>query len=74
MNITFNDLIPVSVHIPLDEIRARMNESPYDHEIIVNCLSGQSSYFVCKILAQNELRVLKVADTFKKWKTAVSTD
>jgi rhodanese-related sulfurtransferase len=64
--------IPGSVHIPLDEIRARMNELPRDREIVVHCLSGQRSYFACRILAQHGFRVRNLTGSYRTWKTAVN--
>ncbi|MCU0782903.1 MAG: FAD-dependent oxidoreductase [Verrucomicrobia bacterium] len=63
--------IPGSIHIPLDEIRARMNELPRDREIIVHCQSGQRSYFACRILAQHGFRVRNLTGSYRTWKTAV---
>lgn len=59
-----------SIHIPLDEIRFRMNELPRDREIVVHCQSGQRSYFACRILSQNEFRVRNLTGSFRTWKTA----
>ena len=44
--------IPGSVHIPLDELRARMDELDKSKPIYVNCRSGQRSYFACCLLSQ----------------------
>jgi rhodanese-related sulfurtransferase len=66
--------IPGSVHIPLDEVRTRMNELPRDREIIVHCQSGQRSYFACRILAQNGFRVRNLTGSFRTWKTATATN
>jgi NADPH-dependent 2,4-dienoyl-CoA reductase/sulfur reductase-like enzyme/rhodanese-related sulfurtransferase len=63
--------IPGSIHIPLDEVRSRMNELPRDHEIIVYCQSGQRSFFACRILAQHGFRVRNLAGSYRTWKTAV---
>jgi NADPH-dependent 2,4-dienoyl-CoA reductase/sulfur reductase-like enzyme/rhodanese-related sulfurtransferase len=62
--------IPGSIHIPLDEIRSRMNELPRDREIVVHCQSGQRSYFACRILSQNDFRVRNLTGSFRTWKTA----
>ena len=62
--------IPGSIHIPLDELRARMNELPRDREIIVHCQSGQRSYFACRILAQHGFRVRNLTGSYRTWKTA----
>ena len=64
--------IPGSIHIPLDEIRARMNGLPRDREIVVSCLSGQRSYFACRILAQHGFRVRNLTGSYRTWKTAVN--
>ena len=64
--------IPGSIHIPLDEIRSRMNELPRDREIIVYCQSGQRSYFACRILAQNGFRLHNLTGGFQTWETAVN--
>lgn len=59
-----------SIHIPLDEIRARMNELPNDREIVVHCQSGQRSYFACRILTQHGFRVRNLTGSYRTWKTA----
>ncbi len=64
--------IPGSLHIPLDQVRARMHDLPRDKEIIVHCLSGQRSYFACRILAQNGFRVRNLTGSFRTWKTATA--
>ncbi|MCI0748348.1 MAG: FAD-dependent oxidoreductase, partial [Verrucomicrobia subdivision 3 bacterium] len=62
--------IPGSIHIPLDELRSRMNELSRDREIVVHCQSGQRSYFACRILSQNDFRVRNLTGSFRTWKTA----
>jgi len=64
--------IPGSIHIPLDEIRSRMNELPRDLEIIVYCQSGQRSYFACRIVTQNGFRVRNLTGGYRTWKTGVN--
>ena len=59
-----------SIHIPLDQVRARMNEMPRDREIVVHCESGQRSYFACRILAQHGFRVRNLTGSYRTWKTA----
>jgi rhodanese-related sulfurtransferase len=66
--------IPGSIHIPLDEVRARMNELPRDKEIVVHCLSGQRSYFACRILSQYGFRVRNLTGSYRTWKTATSAN
>ncbi|HLP77754.1 MAG TPA: rhodanese-like domain-containing protein, partial [Candidatus Paceibacterota bacterium] len=64
--------IPGSLHIPLDQVRARMNELPHDREIVVHCQSGQRSYFACRILAQHGFRVRNLTGSYRTWKTATA--
>ena len=66
--------IPGSIHIPLDELRSRMNELPRDREIVAYCLSGQRSFFACRILAQNGFRVRNLTGSYRTWKVAVDQE
>lgn len=64
--------IPGSIHIPLDELRARLDELPRDKELLVYCQSGQRSYFACRLLAQNGFRVRNLTGSYRTWKTATA--
>jgi NADPH-dependent 2,4-dienoyl-CoA reductase/sulfur reductase-like enzyme/rhodanese-related sulfurtransferase len=64
--------IPGSIHIPLDELRARMSELPRDCEIIVHCQSGQRSYFACRMLSQHGFHVRNLTGSFRTWKIATA--
>ena len=64
--------IPGSIHIPLDELRARMSKLPRDREIIVHCQSGQRSYFACRMLSQHGFRVRNLTGSFRTWKIATA--
>jgi rhodanese-related sulfurtransferase len=44
---------PGAVNIPLDELRARLDELPRDRDIHVICRSGQRAYYATRILLQN---------------------
>ena len=46
-------MIAPVVNIPLDELRARLDELPGDREIHVICRSGQRAYYATRILMQN---------------------
>ena len=41
------------VHIPLSELRARLDELPRDREIHVLCRSAQRAYYATRVLVQN---------------------
>jgi NADPH-dependent 2,4-dienoyl-CoA reductase/sulfur reductase-like enzyme/rhodanese-related sulfurtransferase len=45
--------VPGVVNIPLDQLRARVDELPRDREIQVVCRSGQRAYYATRILLQN---------------------
>jgi NADPH-dependent 2,4-dienoyl-CoA reductase/sulfur reductase-like enzyme/rhodanese-related sulfurtransferase len=45
--------VPDAVHIPLGELRSRLEELPRDQEILVICRSGQRAYYATRMLAQN---------------------
>jgi NADPH-dependent 2,4-dienoyl-CoA reductase/sulfur reductase-like enzyme/rhodanese-related sulfurtransferase len=64
--------IPGSLHIPLDELRARMDELPRDKEIVASCQSGQRSYFASRILVQHGFRVRNLTGSYRTWKTATA--
>ncbi len=63
--------IPGSMHIPLHELRARLDELPRDKEIIVSCQSGQRSYFACRLLAPRGFNVRNLTGSFRTWHMAV---
>jgi rhodanese-related sulfurtransferase len=65
---------PGSIHIPLDELRAQLNELPRDREIVVHCQGGQHSCFACRILSRHGFRVRNLTGSYRTWKTATSAD
>ena len=64
--------MPGSMHIPLDELRARLGELPRDREIVVSCHTGQRSYFACRLLTQNGFHVRNLSGAWRTWSTATS--
>lgn len=58
-----------SVHIPLDQLRRRLDELPRDREIVVYCASGQRSYYACRLLAQEGYRVRNLTGSYRTWST-----
>ncbi|MBT3921630.1 MAG: pyridine nucleotide-disulfide oxidoreductase family protein [Nitrospina sp.] len=62
--------IPGSTHIPLPELRLRLDELSKDKEIITYCQTGQRSYFAFRILVQNGFRVRNLTGSYLTWKMA----
>jgi len=60
--------IPGSVHIPLDQLRSRMDELPRDREVVAYCQSGQRSYYAARILAQHGFRVRNLTGSYRTWR------
>jgi NADPH-dependent 2,4-dienoyl-CoA reductase/sulfur reductase-like enzyme/rhodanese-related sulfurtransferase len=66
--------IPGAIHIPLNELRARLGELPSDKEIVAFCRSGQRSYYACRILTQNGFRARNLSGAYLTWATAAGPD
>jgi len=49
-----------SIHIPLGQLRARINEIPKDKKIYVTCQVGLRGYVACRILEQNGIRCVNI--------------
>ncbi len=62
--------IPGAIHIPLDELRGRMDELPRQSEIVVHCQTGQRSYFACRILSQHGFHVRNLSGAYRTWSVA----
>ncbi len=45
------------IHIPLDDLRSRLNELDKSKTYLVYCKTGLRSYIACRILSQNEFKV-----------------
>ena len=64
--------IPGSIHIPLDQLRARLDELPRDCEIVAYCQTGQRSYYACRLLTQYGFRARNLTGSWRTWKTATA--
>lgn len=60
--------VPGTIHIPLGELRSRLNELPRDQEIWVHCVVGQTSYLATRILKQNGFNVRNISGGFVSYK------
>ncbi|HEY3375557.1 MAG TPA: FAD-dependent oxidoreductase [Candidatus Aquicultor sp.] len=59
-----------ALHIPVDDLRARMHELPKDKEIYVYCRVGMRAYIACRILKQNGYNVRNISGGFITYKAA----
>lgn len=59
-----------SLHLPLPELRERVEELPRDKEIVAFCQTGQRSYFACRFLAQKGFRVRNLSGSYRTWQMA----
>lgn len=51
--------LPNSIHIPLDELRQRLDELPEDKGIVVYCQAGLRGYVACRILKQSGFKKVR---------------
>lgn len=64
--------IPGSIHIPLAELRKRLNEVPPNRDVVVYCHSGQRSYVACRILSQHGYRCRNLSGSYATWSAGQS--
>lgn len=57
-----------AMHIPLDELRSRLNELNPDKEYIITCHSGLRSYIGERILKQSDFKVKNLDGAFALYK------
>ena len=53
--------VPGALHIPLNQLRARLGELPCDKEIHVICRSGQRSYIATRVLLQHGFKAKNIS-------------
>ena len=57
--------VPGAAHIPLYELRARMDELPRKRDIWAYCFVGQRSYYAARSLLQHGFRIRSVSGGYK---------
>lgn len=60
--------IPDAVNIPVDELRSRVGELPYDREIAVYCQVGQRGYLATRVLTQAGFNAVNLGGGYKTYK------
>ncbi|WP_429163819.1 FAD-dependent oxidoreductase [Aeromonas rivipollensis] len=64
--------IPGALHIPLDELRGRLDELPRDKELIISCQVGLRGHVACRLLSQHGFKVKNLSGGFKTWQLAIA--
>ena len=59
--------IPGSIHIPIDELRGRLNELPTNKEMIVYCQVGLRGYVAGRMLSQKGFKNRNLIGGYKTW-------
>lgn len=59
--------IPGSIHIPLAELRSRLDELPSNEEIAVSCQVGLRGYIAARMLVQHGFKVRNVDGGYKTY-------
>lgn len=59
-----------AIHIPIDDLRARIDELPKDKEIYVYCAVGQRSHVACMMLQQKGFKIKNIAGSYYTYRTA----
>ena len=59
------------IHIPVDELRERMNELETGKLVYVICQSGLRSYIACRILEQNGFACRNLAGGYRLYESVM---
>ena len=65
--------IPGAMHIPLDELRDRIEELPKDKEILAFCQVGLRGYLACRILSQKGFRCKNYTGGIKTYNAVIGS-
>jgi rhodanese-related sulfurtransferase len=68
-----NGHIPGAVNIPVDDLRARLNEIPRDKKIVAYCQVGLRGYIATRILMQLGYDVVNAGGGYKTYLLLHST-
>lgn len=60
--------IPEAVHIPVDELRNRINELPTDRQIAIYCQVGQRGYIATRILRQKGFNAVNIGGGYRTYR------
>ncbi|MCA8990141.1 MAG: MBL fold metallo-hydrolase, partial [Planctomycetaceae bacterium] len=59
-----------SLHIPLTQLKERLNEIPVERSLVLHCAGGYRSAAGCSLLAQNGIPAMDLVGGFKAWEAS----
>ncbi|QEG33822.1 FAD-dependent oxidoreductase [Bythopirellula goksoeyrii] len=62
-----NGHIPNAVNIPMEELRGRLSEIPYDSRVVTYCQVGQRGYLACRVLVQKGFQVANLSGGYTSY-------
>ncbi|MEA9389697.1 FAD-dependent oxidoreductase [Acerihabitans sp. TG2] len=65
-------MFPAALHIPVDELRARLNELPKDKEILIACQSGLRGHVAYRLLMQHGFQARNLSGGYKTYRLSVA--
>lgn len=63
---------PEALHIPVDELRWRLNELPKDKEILIGCQSGLRGHVAYRLLQQHGFRAKNLSGGYKTYQLSLA--
>lgn len=63
---------PEALHIPVDELRSRLNELPKDKEILIGCQSGLRGHVAYRLLKQQGFRARNLSGGYKTYQLSLA--
>ncbi|VXD07107.1 CoA-disulfide reductase (fragment) [Enterobacterales bacterium 8AC] len=63
---------PEALHIPVDELRSRLNELPKDKEILIGCQSGLRGHVAYRLLEQQGFRARNLSGGYKTYQLSLA--
>ncbi|KAA9677816.1 CoA-disulfide reductase, partial [Escherichia coli] len=63
---------PEALHIPVDELRSRLNELPKDKEILIGCQSGLRGHVAYRLLKQQGFQARNLSGGYKTYQLSLA--
>jgi NADPH-dependent 2,4-dienoyl-CoA reductase/sulfur reductase-like enzyme/rhodanese-related sulfurtransferase len=66
--------LPDAINIPVDDLRARLNELPRERDVVAYCQLGQRGYFATRILLQAGFRAKNLSGGYRSYQLHQSSE